>query len=170
MDFIQSEHTCKRCDNKYNGDYVDALGHHYGEWQVRTESTCTEKGVKYRTCSVCSKEEISEISAKGHTYKINVQEPTCIERGYTEHTCSVCGYSYKDKYVNAKGHSYGKWIVDEAATVLSKGSKHRVCTECRHTETQTIAQVIVDINTNKNYGRANFTIVDAQTLEPIKNN
>ncbi|WP_444433061.1 leucine-rich repeat protein [Ruminococcus sp.] len=162
-------YTCKRCDNKYNDDYVDALGHHYGEWQVRTESTCTEKGVKYRTCSVCSKEEISEISAKGHTYEINVQEPTCIERGYTEHTCSVCGYSYKDKYVNAKGHSYGEWIVDEAATVLSKGSKHRVCTECGHTETQTIAQVIVDINTNKNYGRANFTIVDAQTLEPIKN-
>ena len=162
-------YTCKRCDNKYNGDYVDALGHHYGEWQVRTESTCTEKGVKYRTCSVCSKEEISEISAKGHNYEINVQEPTCIERGYTEHTCIVCGYSYKDKYVNAKGHSYGEWIVDEAATVLSKGSKHRVCTECGHTETQTIAQVIVDINTNKNYGRANFTIVDAQTLEPIKN-
>jgi len=162
-------YTCKRCGDKYNDDYVDALGHHYGEWQVRTESTCTEKGVKYRTCSVCSKEEIREISAKGHPYEINVQEPTCIERGYTEHTCRVCGYSYKDKYVNAKGHSYGEWIVDEAASVLSKGSKHRVCTECGHTETQTIAQVIVDINTNKNYGRANFTIVDAQTLEPIKN-
>lgn len=162
-------YNCSKCGDTYKDNFVKALGHVYDEWRVKSKPGCTSKGLKYRVCSVCSNEETAEIPAIGHIYDNNIIEPTCTEKGYTKHTCSACGDSYKDSYIDAKGHSYGKWIVDEAATVLSKGSKHRVCTECRHTETQTIAQVIVDINTDKNYGRANFTVVNAQTLEPIKN-
>lgn len=124
-------YTCSRCGDTYRDDYVDAAGHKYGEWQTRNEPTCTEKGVKYRACSVCSNEETGEIPAKGH--------------------------------------SYGDWIVDKEATVLAEGSRHRVCTDCNHSETQTIDRVTIDINTNTDYGLANFTVVNAQTLEPIKN-
>ena len=40
-----------------------------------------------------------------HLYAQTVFEPTCTERGYTLYSCS-CGDSYKDNYVNAKGHNY----------------------------------------------------------------
>ena len=37
-----------------------------------------------------------------------VTAPTCTQRGYMLYTCltSGCGYSYKDTYIDAKGHSY----------------------------------------------------------------
>ena len=53
-----------------------------------------------------------------HTYKTEVVAPNCTEQGYTLHTCTGCGDSYKDTYVSALGHSYGKpsWAWSEDYT------------------------------------------------------
>lgn len=160
-------YTCSRCNDTYKDNYVDALGHTYGDWQTETEPKCTTTGSKYQICGVCEHKNTETIVALGHSYSSEVIEPTCTKQGYTVHTCSVCKHSYKDTYVNANGHSYGDWIVDVAATVLSEGSRHRDCSVCEYTETQTIERVEIDIDTNTNYGLANFTVVNAQTLEPI---
>ena len=40
-----------------------------------------------------------------HSYTAAVIAPTCTEEGYTTYTCS-CGYSYKDNWIDALGHSY----------------------------------------------------------------
>ena len=67
-----------------------------------------------------------------HSYTSVVTPPTCTEQGYTTHTCSKCGDSYKDTYVDASGHSYGKW-----ETVDNTNHK-RTCTACKTaTETKT---------------------------------
>ena len=47
-----------------------------------------------------------ERCALTHAYEENVTVATCIGQGYTTYICSVCGYSYKDAYIDAKGHSY----------------------------------------------------------------
>ena len=43
----------------------------------------------------------------------------------------------------------------------------RTCTECGERETQTIPRIEIDFTQNSEYGLANFTVVHAQTLEPI---
>ena len=43
-------HTCSRCDGSYVDDYVDALGHDWGEWEVTKPATETEGGSQTRTC------------------------------------------------------------------------------------------------------------------------
>ena len=160
-------YICSRCGDTYIDDYVDALGHVYGEWQIRTNSTCTENGEKFRVCQVCGYEEIAKIPADGHSYETDVIQPDCTEKGYTEYICKVCGYSYKSDYIDAKGHSFGEWLVDKEATVLAEGSQHRDCKVCSYTETKIIDRIAIDIDTNKDYGQADFTVVNAQTLEPI---
>ena len=40
-----------------------------------------------------------------HDYTDVVTAPTCTEQGYTTHTCA-CGDSYKDTYVDARGHDF----------------------------------------------------------------
>ena len=54
-------HTCTVCNDSYADNYVDALEHSFGEWEVTKEATILECGVRTRTCSVCSKAETEEI-------------------------------------------------------------------------------------------------------------
>ena len=147
-------HTCSRCGDNYKDSYVNAKGHSYGEWQVEEEPSCTVMGSKYHICDKCDDKEYDTIPAKGHQYTDVVVDPTCTEQGYTIHTCSVCQHTKKDSYVDANGHSYDDWIIDKEATILSEGSKHRVCSVCQHEETQVIDKVTVNIDTNTNYGLA----------------
>lgn len=43
----------------------------------------------------------------------SVVDPTCTEQGYCLHTCAQCGFSYKDNYTEATGHT----VVSDAAVV-----------------------------------------------------
>ena len=68
-----------------------------------------------------------------------VTKPTCTAKGYTTRTCSLCGYSYKDSYVSAKGHSYGDWTQVKAPDCTAAGQEQRTCKTCKETETRDIA-------------------------------
>ena len=67
--------------------------HTWDEGVVTTEPTCTEKGVKTFTCTVCKTTKTEEIAATGvHTWddgKVTT-EPTCTEAGVETYTCTVC--------------------------------------------------------------------------------
>ena len=56
---------------------------------------------------------------------------TCGDKGYTLYTCktSGCGYSYKDNFVNAKGHSYTSVVT--APTCTKGGYTTFTCTVCK---------------------------------------
>ena len=101
-------------DNTHNGNdpLLNAIihfnynshTHEYGEWNVVTEATCTETGLKTRICE-CGNAESEEIPATGHKYESTVTAPTCTEKGYTTYTCITCNDTYADNYVNAIGHA-----------------------------------------------------------------
>ena len=56
---------------------------------------------------------------------------TCGDKGYTLYTCktSGCSYSYKDNFVNAKGHSYTSVVT--APTCTKGGYTTFTCTVCK---------------------------------------
>lgn len=118
--------------------------HIWGEWVTVTEATDEAEGLEKHTCSVCNKEEERIIPELNHehdyTFETKVVAPTCTEQGYTEHTCK-CGDSYKDIYVDAKGHTWGDWVETTPATEEAEGEETRTCTACDATETQTIPKL-----------------------------
>jgi hypothetical protein len=65
-----------------------------------------------------------------HRYVVSTVQPTCTEQGYTLHECSVCHKFYKDKYVDALGHSWGTGTVTKEATASVEGSMRYVCSQC----------------------------------------
>ena len=73
-------------------------------------------------------------------------EPTCLEDGYSLYNCS-CGENFETDYIDALGHSYGDWIIEEA-TFTTKGYKYRNCTRCQEKEEEEIAKIKVDISLN----------------------
>ena len=76
-------------------DYNAVTGHHFGDWTVTTEPTCTEPGVRTRTCADagCAETETEAIPALGHDWGegVTVAEPSGAQGGRVRTTCKRCG-------------------------------------------------------------------------------
>ena len=175
-------HHCTRC-----GKSAPEKEHRYGEWKTVREATCTEDGSRRRECEICGHKDIETLQKLGHDwgewkfdgknthtrtcvrdtlhteskpckYTATVTDPTCEDKGYTSFECEVCGYSYKDNYIDAKGHEYneehictvckepaetaehvyGEWKTVREATCTEDGSHERECGICGYTESETL--------------------------------
>ena len=111
-----------------------AHDHVYGDFVTVKEPTCTEKGLKEKSCTICGGETIQEeIKALGHTVVTDkAVAATCTKTGLTEGShCSVCNTVIKkQETVNALGHTV---VTDKAVaatctkTGLTEGSHCSVC-------------------------------------------
>ena len=115
-------------------EIIKATGHKFGNWTTTKSATCTESGTQIRKCETCGATESKSLSAKGHTEVVDKAiHATCTTDGKTEGShCSVCGAVIKAQTtITATGHKSSGWIVDKAASIGVKGSKHRECTICK---------------------------------------
>ena len=73
--------------------YIECSEHSFGGWTVESAATCTENGIKTRTCTNCGRLERQEIPALCHDYAqwVVTTEPTCTETGVETGTCARCG-------------------------------------------------------------------------------
>ncbi len=72
---------------------VPATGHSYGDWAIIREATCTEEGLKQRTCTVCGTMEEETIPMSEHDWESDFtidQQPTAIESGSKSIHCKNC--------------------------------------------------------------------------------
>ena len=60
----------------------------------------------------------------------NSVEPTCFEPGEKVQKCSVCSAVVVTEKVNALGHSYNDWSIEEEAGIVNLGYKTRTCVLC----------------------------------------
>ena len=108
--------------------------HKFSTWTTTKNATCTQVGTKSRKCTVCGKTETQTIAKTGHkSVTDKTISATCTTDGKTEGShCSVCNTVIKvQTVINATGHKSSGWIVDKAASIGVKGSKHKECTVCK---------------------------------------
>ena len=127
-------HKCSVCGTSYKDNTTKATGHRYGNSVVTKQPTCTSEGSAIKTCTKCNATVTEKLPAKGHTAVTDKGYPaTCTTAGKTDGShCSVCNTVIKAQTViNATGHKSSGWIVDKAASIGVKGSKHKECTVCK---------------------------------------
>ena len=127
-------HKCSFCGTSYKDSITKATGHSYGNSVVTKQPTCTSEGTAIKTCTKCNATVTEKLPAKGHTAVTDKGYPaTCTTAGKTDGShCSVCNTVIKAQTViNATGHKSSGWIVDKAASIGVKGSKHKECTVCK---------------------------------------
>ena len=127
-------HKCSVCGTSYKDNTTKATGHSYGNSVVTKQPTCTAEGSAIKTCTKCNTTVTEKLPAKGHTAITDKgYSATCTTAGKTDGShCSVCNTVIKAQTViNATGHKSSGWIVDKAASIGVKGSKHRECTVCK---------------------------------------
>ena len=127
-------HKCSVCGTSYKDSTTKATGHSYGNSVVTKQPTCTAEGTAIKTCTKCNTTVTEKLPAKGHTAVADKGYPaTCTTAGKTDGShCSVCNTVIKvQTVINATGHKSSGWIIDKAASIGVKGSKHRECTVCK---------------------------------------
>ena len=127
-------HKCSVCGTSYKDNTTKATGHSYGNSVVTKQPTCTSEGTKIKTCTKCNVTVTEKLPAKGHTAVTDKGYPaTCTTAGKTDGShCSVCNTVIKvQTVIYATGHKSSGWIVDKAASIGVKGSKHKECTVCK---------------------------------------
>ena len=127
-------HKCSVCGTSYKDKTTKATGHSYGNSVVTKQPTCTSEGTAIKTCTKCNATVTEKLPAKGHTAVTDKGYPaTCTTAGKTDGShCSVCGAVIKAQTtITATGHKSSGWIVDKAASIGVKGSKHKECTVCK---------------------------------------
>ena len=122
--------------------------HALSDWMIDKESTCTEKGSRYKVCTICNEiVETESLELSEHTPASakteNYVDSTCTKAGSYDSVvyCSVCEkkISTTTVTIEKKSHSESDWITDKEATCKEVGSKHKECTVCgEKTETVTI--------------------------------
>lgn len=102
--------------------------HSFDEGKVTTEPTCSEKGVKTYTCTICSYTKTEEIATIEHTYdegKVTT-EPTCSTEGVKTYTCTKCGQT-KTEDIATVAHT---WAEDTAVPATLKENGHTAGYKC----------------------------------------
>ena len=102
--FVDGKCECGEEDPNYN----PTCEHQYG-YEVTTEPTCTEDGVKTFTCALCGDSYTQPVAQLGHTEeRIPGTAPTCNDKGLSDgKKCSVCGEILQaQNEINATGHTF----------------------------------------------------------------
>ncbi|MBR6568057.1 MAG: leucine-rich repeat domain-containing protein, partial [Clostridia bacterium] len=162
---------CNSCGEWVSGhEVIPAINHANAEVYEAVPATCTVSGyTEGKYCPDCRTWLVAReyVAALGHTNTewTQISAPTCTSAGKEQSVCDVCGATvYRN--LDKADHAYGAWITEKEATVLSEGLEVRTCDTCGHRDVKTIDRINVD--GDENYGVVNFTVVNAQTLSPIK--
>ena len=75
---------------------IPKTGHIWDEGTVTKAATCTEKGIRTYTCSVCESTKIEEIPSTGHGTKIILLgDPQQIDRPFLDERTNGLSYAAK---------------------------------------------------------------------------
>ena len=148
-DMGYTTYTCSDCDDVHEDDFVDKLGHIYGELILGYEETCTTSGMRdHYKCSRCEHyfmyipgiyehdpgryvEFDPVIPALGHDYGPyhDDNNATCTTNSTSTSVCrNGCGSKLVIENLDtALGHSFTNYKYDKNATCTEDGTKTAKC-------------------------------------------
>ncbi|MBQ9510567.1 MAG: hypothetical protein IJR55_02545 [Clostridia bacterium] len=151
---IISEATCvvagkKRIYCSYSGcnEYIEVaipkLEHELSDWTVAKLASCTEEGLRYRTCSKCNTRFEEKLPMVEHTFGEAVYTaPTCVANGSSVRVCVVCGYADTTTYPASTEYCVypeDGYVLKTSATCVSEGVYECTCSVCgKTTKTRTV--------------------------------
>lgn len=135
---------CKDCNTKLtSGKVIPKTDHTWDSGKVTQTATCTAKGIKTFTCTVCNSTRIEDIPVTEHVNKITkfAKEASCKSEGYTGDVyCRDCGILIEEgKVIPKTEHAWNDGEITTPATCTIEGIKTYTCTSCGTTKTEAIA-------------------------------
>jgi len=131
------EFLCGVCGERFT-ETLFASNHLWGDWVTDKPPTCTQTGIRRRTCTRAKPhDEYATIPALGHDYNESIAKPDCEKEGVKTFKCVRCGHTYTEPIPSLK-HSYEE-SVEKEPSCLEPGLKRFTCkNNPAHTYTQRI--------------------------------
>ena len=136
--------TAQGYANSYRDIKFEAI-HIWDKGTVKTEPTCTEKGVKTYKCKCewCTETKPEEIAIDPDNHDWSAWEvttpATCTEDGVETRTCKNDKTHTETRTIEATNHDWGEWKVTTPATCTEDGVETQTCKNDKtHTETRKI--------------------------------
>lgn len=135
--------VCSACNKVVKkGAATAKAAHTYGGWTQTKEPTCTVKGEKYRTCSICSYKDVQKVDMLAHAWDEGVvtKQPGCETTGSKKLTCTVCKKT-SNQSMDALGHTWDAGTVTTTPGCETAGVKTFTCTVsgCKGTKTEEVS-------------------------------
>ena len=112
------------CEHK---DRVSGLERHtFGDWIIEKEASITEKGNRYKICSICDykfNEEIDMLHSHSFSPVWDFDEASHWHPATCEHYDEISDYAQ---------HSFGDWIIERDSTPTEYGNRYKVCSICEY--------------------------------------
>jgi len=129
-------------DNSFDNPSVSAHSHQWGEWEIITPATCTEKGEETRICTLdVTHIETREIAINPNAHdwqQLSGIAPTCTTAGNGTEKCQRCGTEKNGVIpIDPDAHDW-RQLSGTAPTCTETGSGKRKCNLCNEEETLNI--------------------------------
>lgn len=122
--------SCDSATNCTVCNYEKPAGQHsYDEGKVTTAPTCTEKGVKTFTCTVCKQTKTEDVDALGHDWGEWVKDDD------TNHK-KVC--KRDAAHTETEAHDWDAGVITTEPTEDKEGVKTYTCATCKGTKTEAV--------------------------------
>lgn len=148
---------CKDCNKKLNtGQAIAATGKH--TWDKGKESkapSCTEKGEKQYTCSVCGETKKESLEKISHAYKTTVTKATTSENGSITEKCASCGIVKSSKTIPCVKSATLRTV---SYTYNGRAKKPSVTIKDSSGKVVSAHNYTVKYKNNKKIGKASVTI------------
>lgn len=132
--------------------------HAFGQWEVKTEASCTSLGEEMRVCD-CGESESREIAKRSHAFGdwVVQEEPTCVVNGSKTRSCE-CGET-QNATIKANGHAFVETGREEPTPEHPDRLVHYACENCDYTMTR-------QERIEGSLGLAYTLVTDVETLVP----
>ena len=107
-----TKYKCDGCLYNYIGDYIYALGHEYGEWNVEKLASCYEDGLQYNNCIHCDKKITRIVQSISHSYLL-IEETELIKKYECEHCGDIIDVDAKIENIDLGGNEQ---LIDQEDT------------------------------------------------------
>ncbi len=130
--------TCALCPRSVRRGYqVAALGHSYGAWEYNGDMA--ENHTHHRVCTRdgCTAETEGH-EQTGDCHIVTTQDlPTCDKAGGSKTACDICLTSISENSIEALGHSFGQWRVDDKTR-----EHYHTCNKCGKEEREAHTEIV----------------------------
>lgn len=148
---------CKNCNTKIeDGQAIAATGKH--TWDKGKENkapSCTEKGEKRYTCSVCGETKKESLEKISHAYKTTVTKATTSKNGSITEKCASCGIVKSSKTIPCVKSATLRTV---SYTYNGKAKKPSVAIKDSSGKVVSAHNYTVKYKNNKKIGKASVTI------------
>lgn len=117
----------------------DKAVHSFGGWEETIKPTESRPGRKVRKCLVCQYEEDEILPAIEHQHTFSSDWTSNSNYHWHEATCG------HDATTEKQPHTFGEWVVDQAATTEAEGLKHRNCSVCNYRVEEVIPREVEEL-------------------------